>query len=498
MEKIPTSKKIISNLFYYSLDFSIITIFGYIFWILMGKFLVPAQYGILQTVSSIFSILVAITTLGFSEALIKFIPELMKKGKQEEADSMMIFSVKVVTVVSSILSILIFFSAETVSSLIYNSSQLVLPLKLLSLMLFTGTVFTVVKYILQGLQQYKKLFVYDFVANIARIVVAFLFLYVGFQAASGVLGWSFWYIVFIILSLGILKSRKSGRFDKKSFYHFSLLSVLSMILLPVLLQGNMVILGFLSNFESVGFFGVAFIFSQFIMFVPLVIAGAIFPNISELWIENKEHIKHLVSASLKFSTVVVLPILILFSIFSEDLIRIFYTSAYIPASKIFPLVLTGGLLTGLSSILSITLYSIYRPKIRLEIIGLAAIINVLLSLILIPYYGLNGAALAFLVSETIFLFLLLYFTNKNLNFGFSKRSLNIIPITLVFWLILSFSMTLSDAIFKIILVLLDLAVYVILITKLRVLNRNDLFILEFFPNKFGLGFIKRLARKLIR
>jgi len=497
MDKIPVSRKIISNLFYYFLDLSSITILGYVFWILMGKFLVPEQYGILQTVISLFSILAALTTLGFNEALIKFVPELFKQGKRDEAYSMIRFSIKVVSFFALFVSIFVFLFSDSISFFVYGSSKLVLPLRFLSVILFSGTIFNLFKFILQGLQEYRKLFLYDLIGNISRIIVAVLLLYLGFQASSGILGWSSWYIVFIILSLAVIKLKSTASFNRRTFYHFAYLSVLSITSLLVLSQGNIVILSLLSNFEAVGFFGVAVLFGQIILFVPNVIIGSIFPNISELWIENKDHIKHLISASIKFTSVIVIPLLILFTILSEFLIKVFYTESYVLASKVFPLVLSGSFLFGLGGILSITLYSIYKPKVRVAILVFGAIVNVLLSFMLISYYNLTGAALAYLLSQTLVLFAMLYFTNKSLNFEFSKRSLNILPSVLVFALVLYFSLQLSNVLVKGTLVLLDIAIYVILITKLHVLNKNDLFILEFFPNRFGFGFLKKIARKLI-
>lgn len=85
------SKKMVSSLFYFFLDFTTITIFGYLFWIIMGKFLLPEQYGLLATIIALFTVFVNISTLGMQEALPKFIPEYLAKGENKQAVCEVIF-----------------------------------------------------------------------------------------------------------------------------------------------------------------------------------------------------------------------------------------------------------------------------------------------------------------------------------------------------------------------------------------------------------------------
>ena len=147
-------KKVASNAMYYLLDFSIITIVGYILWIILAKFLVPEQYGIVFTVVSLFSVLSIITTFGMQESLPKLIPEFKKSGA---ASSMIFFAIKSAAIFSFAVSFLIYFFAEQLSTIFYGSMQMVLPLQFLAFVLFFGSMFFVLKAVLHGLQRFRDI-----------------------------------------------------------------------------------------------------------------------------------------------------------------------------------------------------------------------------------------------------------------------------------------------------------------------------------------------------
>ena len=99
-------KKMVSNVFYYFLDFATMTFFGYLFWIIMGKMLEPTQYGILWTALSIFQILSIVLTFGFYESLPKFISEFKIKKQMKKVKSLIFFASNIVFYFSFIFTFL--------------------------------------------------------------------------------------------------------------------------------------------------------------------------------------------------------------------------------------------------------------------------------------------------------------------------------------------------------------------------------------------------------
>lgn len=492
-------RKIISNVFYYFLDISTVTIFGYLFWIVIGKLLVPEQYGILFTVVSLFNVIVVVTSLGLIEVLPKLIADYLKRKKNKEVNSLIKYSMKLIFSFSLIVSLFTYFFSDKISYFAYNSDKMIIPLQFLSLILFFGSLFFMYKGIMQGFQKFKNVFFADLTGNITKIVLAVLLVLVGFQALGAIIGFASWLIIVsIICSLLILKMKLKGyrNFDKKNYFRFSFLTIISLVSFFLIQQGGIIVLGVLSTFEAAALFGVAFIIGQIIIFMPIIIKGAILPNLSELWIKEKKKFNLLSLLSLKYIIIAVLPATILFSIFSEFIIKLLYSPAYLGASIILPTYLFGSLLLGINIILLIILYSANRPQIRASLLLLGNIINLILLFALIPIWGIQGAALAFLITEITILLLALSFLKKIVTLKVG-RGLFLVPLSIIFFSINYLALISQSLLIKIILVVSSFIIYFFSLFIFKIINKKDLEILWYIPDKFGSLFFKRIFKKLI-
>ncbi len=477
-------KKIVSNVFYYFLDYTTLFFFGYFFWFLMGKFLNASQFGVLYTINTLILLFAIFTTLGFSESLPKFISEFLEKKLDAEVKSILRFSLNVAFFMSLAVSVLIFIFSDYIALRFY-SAEFSLPLKIFSLILISGTFNTVFKAILQGFQKFKEMFISDFFSSVFRIIVALVLIYLGFQAIGGALSFLYWFTIFVIISsyyILKIKIKKEEKFIDKNFIKFSALSLVSLLSVFFLNQSGIIILSVLSTFRSVALFGVAFIFGQLTVFIPSIIFGAIFPNISELWVSNKNALKNLLAITLKLTFITVTPFLIFFLFFPEGLIKTFLSPDLIGAAPLFPSVLIGSFLFGISSILMITLYSAYHPKLRLLILIGGSAINIILSLLLIPILDSFGAALAYFASQIFIFGFSLFLLNRILNFYISKKSLTIFPIVVFFLIILSLVKLTGNIALQALIVLIAFVVYSLFLFKFRVIGKNELFLLDYLPN----------------
>lgn len=492
-------KKMVSNVFYYFLDFATMTFFGYLFWIIMGRMLEPTQYGILWTSLSLFQILSIVLTFGFYESLPKFISEFKIKKQMKKVKSLIFFSSNIVFYFSFILAVLGLLYSENISMLIYGSDMMANAFRILSVLLFGGSVAWLLKSIAQGLQNFKKIFIADFIGCCVKIFLSVVLVLLGFQALSGILAYMGWYVI-IMLVLFFTVSKFSSRersIDKGKILKFSFYSLLSSFALMFLMQGNIFLLSFLSSFEASALFGVGFLFAQIIQFIPNVLMGALFPNISEMWEKKRNVVREIVSLSIKIITVTVLPLLILFVIFSKFLISFLYSQVYIEASSLFPPLLLGTFALGITNILMITLYSAHKPKKRLSILVLGAVVNLVLSLAFIPELGALGAVISFFISSIIMLMFSLLSLNKILKLYFSKKTILLIPLLFVFGMVLLFTQSLENYYLKTFVVLADTVLYLVALLKLGIVNENDMKVLNYIPDSFGLKKIKKIIRKLV-
>ena len=491
-------KKVVSNLFYFFLDFATITLFGYVFWVIMGKLLLPAQYGLLATIIALFYVLLNVSTLGMQETLPKFVPEYIAKNKIKEATAMIRFANKTSFIFSLVFSFLIGLFANKISLFFYGSYQMTIPLQFLSIIIFAGTTSAVFKATLQSLQLFKNMFNADLLSNIFRISFATALAFLGYQAFSGILGLLAGFILFsLVAGFSILKQRIKdySHFDRKSFMRFSFHSIVTTVSIFLILQSGTIILSVLSGLVDAGLFAVVVIFGQVILFVPTILFGALFPNISELLVKNKGHVSYLISVSLKLIAMTVLPFVILFSIFSDSFIRLLYTESYIGAGLLFPTYLFGAFLWGMSSLLLLVLYVSYKAKTRSVLVGFGAVLFILLSLYLIPQMGILGASSAFLISQIIIFIFSLYLLNKQMPIRFARRSFFILHANTILLLIsYLFSIYFINTVFAIV---VSLSIYTFILLLSKSLNKTDIGILDYFPDKFGFGFIKKIVKKTV-
>lgn len=491
-------KKLVSDVFYYFLDFSSITFFGYLFWILMAKFLPQAEYGILLTTISLFGFISIISSLGLNESLTKLIPELMAKGKKKEAKSMIRFSTNVIFYFSLFISLFILIYSDQLSFFFYGSNVMSNVFRFLSILFFSGTLATVFKSVLRGFKEFKKMFIADFTGYFIKILTAVTLLTIGFGVIGGIFAWVVYYTVFIVFFLlSMPLDAQRLKFDRKRLFKFSLYSILSSIALLLIAQGNIIILSLLSSFELVADFGAAFLFGQIILFIPNVFMGPILPNVSELWTKNKDYVRKILSISIKTTVIISIPIVILFVTLSKLLITVFYSEAYLSSAVLFPAFLLGSFLFGLSSILSVILYSANKVKERFWIFVVAGLSNLALSFYLIPQFSSQGAAMAYFLSNVLLYVLLLLETDRTIKLQFSKRSIGIVAPFLAMLLILYLTQFFESYLIKGGLIILSIFLYVVLLLIFKIVNKDDLIILDYVPDGFGLKKFKKFLRKLV-
>ncbi|MFH0711114.1 MAG: oligosaccharide flippase family protein, partial [Candidatus Aenigmatarchaeota archaeon] len=101
------TRKAFSNIIYLLFDWTFATALSFSFWFIIGKTLLPDQYGIIATIVNFASLISAFSFFGLNSAMYKLIPE-FKQGKQySKIEDLIKFSAKVV--LASNIAIAIFF-----------------------------------------------------------------------------------------------------------------------------------------------------------------------------------------------------------------------------------------------------------------------------------------------------------------------------------------------------------------------------------------------------
>jgi len=402
--------KIVSNTFYNTMDWALIAVIGYIFWMIMGKMLLPDAYGILMTVLVLYTFSVNLLSLNVQDVLGKFIPHYLATKKQNQAFSTATFMMAISLVLVGAFSILSYTFARNISLLVYSNTAMEEGIRLLSILTVFGYFYIAFKAILYGFQDFKGIFLADLAGGISRLFFSILFVYGGYML-GGILGWTVGFFFAAIIAFLCARSR-GFRFkgikgvNKKEIARYTSASIMIFFAHNLLVQLGTLLLGLLSTMHSVGLFGVAVLFGNFAVLPLAMIQGALFPTFSELLSRNElQKLSELLNRALKYIFAFSVPLLAIICLFPTVLIQIVYTSTYLEAWPAVVAYAPGMFILSVTSILLSLLFLSNRPYTRFFITSVAVIINFALAFLFIKNLDVFGAAAAFLLtSVSIFAF----------------------------------------------------------------------------------------------
>ena len=153
-----------------------------------------------------------------------------------------------------------------------------------------------------------------------------------------------------------------------------------------------IILSVYSGDAVVGYYNAAYRFLEAPLFLIAGLTTAIFPAASKLYVKDKARLQAIVATG--FQKVLVFASLISLTIafFSDELISIFYGSAYQESSVVLSILVLSVAIIMPSTILGTTVRAVDKQIVSAWVTGIGAALNVGLNLVFIPRYSLLGAA----------------------------------------------------------------------------------------------------------
>lgn len=167
---------------------------------------------------------------------------------------------------------------------------------------------------------------------------------------------------------------------------------------------DILMLGPLSSFLEVGYFGTAFRITYLMTFPQVILMQIITPLLSESIAANRHRAmwRHFRIAVL-FSIITVLPVSAILSLFSEPIVIFIFGHEYAPAAPSLTLLAISQAFAALTIPCAGLLIATGRGGIFGLINLVAVLINISLNFLLIPPLGATGAALASMAGTTIML-----------------------------------------------------------------------------------------------
>ncbi|MBU4361006.1 flippase [Patescibacteria group bacterium] len=224
---------------------------------------------------------------------------------------------------------------------------------------------------------------------------------------------------------------------------------------------------------NVGIYSVASKITLAIHFIPLAFVAALFPAMSEYFINNKEKLTKTFEKAMKYLMIIGMPISAGIIALAPDFMPKIFGSKF--SASVLPLQILMVSLTFifLTFPIGAFLNATSRQLRNSAHIGIAVIVNIILNLILIPKITYTGAAISSLASTLVILCLGLYvipqiikYNKKHLIISFIKSFISALIMGIILY-------SLLYKLHFIILILLGAIIYFVILFLIKGFSKND-------------------------
>lgn len=303
-------------------------VFSYLFHLLMGRALVPEDYGLLTTLIA-FGMFVGVIALTIQTVVAKFISVLVAREKKESSiNSFLRGLLRQLLVLSFVVYLIAQFIIPKIQTFLHINDQMLLQITLLGLLLMIlgGAGFGV----LQGLMRFTSLAILLGSTGVFRVILGMFLVYLGWGVKGAVSGF---FLSFIIpQGLAFFLIRKYLRFaagekavSLRKILGFSLPSLFALSGLSLLISQDIVWVRSFFAPTNVGIYSGLSVVGRVIYFATFPVGVVMFPIISARY-EKKTNFLSV----FYFSLLIVLMIVVSLSGFylsqSRFLIRLFYSN----------------------------------------------------------------------------------------------------------------------------------------------------------------------------
>ena len=332
--------------------------------------------------------------------------------------------------------IVVFILAKTVAKIEIDASLFFL----LSTTLFFNTIG--VAWFYQAIEDFKYITLRSLFVRILSLVALFIFV----KTKQDL----FYYAGILVIGtvgnniFNFFRLRKYIKLSKGEFKRLNLLRhlipALKIFILNLVISDS-VMLGFLKNEESVGYYAAATRLTKAILGIVSSLGAVLLPRFSNMITNGqKEEFQLLANKAASFTIALSLPMSVGLIFMAAPIIHIFCGNGFEPSILTLKLVAPIVLFIGLSGIIGMQiLYPQGREKYVIISTMVGACINLLINYLLIPQYGQYGAALGTVIAEFMVTVIMILLGRKYLPINIlSKQNLHYLIGSIVISILLAF------------------------------------------------------------
>ena len=417
--------------------------------------------GLVNFYSSVIAYIVLITSIGIPSYAVRQIARVKDNFDERSKQTTEIFLLHFILTILGYVAVIVI--AITVPRIHENLW--------LFLLISTNIFFVTIgcEWFYQGIEDFRYITIRAIAVRVVSVVLLFVFvkdrsdiLYYGAYTVFGIIGSNL--LNFFRLRKYISLSRIRFRDLNPLIHFYPSIQIFGLSLIAsIYLNLDIVMLGFLKDDASVGYYVGAEKLTKMLMELITALGVVLLPHLSSLVAhDNLDKFKEIVTKSVQYVTAVSIPMVIGVIFLAPLLINIFCGDSYQPSVLCLIILAPIIFFISVSYILSQAFYPLdmMRPLYIRAIVS--AVVNFALNMVLIPLYAHDGAAIATFFAEFSSMIISVYLFSKSVKISlFNLKYFRYIIASLIM-LIALYSMSLmlhNDSIRIIILPIVGLRVY---------------------------------------
>ena len=374
---------------------------GYAIHVYVGRALSPVGYGTFGVVLALLTITSIVLNNGVQQAVSRSISNRPGSAKSVYRQGFAVQSFLAVGI-----GLLVFSAADSIA-LFFADAALAAPVKICFGVILVQSWFYVQMGVLNGQKQFLSENIIGIVYSIVRPIAVVILIAAGFGVAGAMWGFLAAGILAVTAGIFLLIDIPAGPSDLrlKSLVSGSLFNMVIFGAITVLLHVDLLFVKhFMVNSSGTGIYTAASAFAKPAYWALFSFGTVALPLLTSSFRDGDiPQCRIYLAQVLRYSTLLVLPFVVLVVATSEEFIVFFYTQKYALAHQPLSILVVGIWCVGLISIMAHAMIAIGKEKLMALLSVGAILLDLLLNAMLVPRYGLAGAALATSLSAVLLL-----------------------------------------------------------------------------------------------
>ncbi|KKQ43713.1 MAG: putative polysaccharide biosynthesis protein, partial [Candidatus Moranbacteria bacterium GW2011_GWC2_37_8] len=400
---------------------------GYVIHSSMGRILGPADYGRYGLVVTLTTMVIILIGNGIPTAMAKYISEIFETNPR----MVLVIKRKALLLQSALIgaiTIIFFFSAPLISAIL--GDETLIPLFRISTLIipaFAAASFYFSFY--TSMHKFNVQSILKTLRSILKVIMIVGLAYV-FGVPGSIVGFALAaIIVFVIAFLldqliytkEIKKAAKvqnlnlTSEFETKKLLNYAWQVIIFFLAYELLISIDLYLVkGILHDDYLTGIYNASLTIGRIPYYIFYALTIMLLPVVSKSTAQNDHtQTNSVIGHSLRLMTILLIPSVILMSVFSRPIVKLFYSEKYLDAAFPMSILAYGvGFLT-IFYVMSFVLNGAGKTKIPMWISIVGVIINSLLNYILIKRYGLMGSAIATTITSFVAMLAVLFYINRD-------------------------------------------------------------------------------------